>query len=274
MGRVLHRLVVVLLAGIFLLPLLWMVSISLMPEGEGLVRPPIEAWSDPQWQNYGRALAPDRMGDVPRLFWNTTLLTVICVIGQCLTCSLAGYAFACLRFPGRDMLFVLVLATMMLPPQVTTIPQFILFRELGLIDTFQPLILPCVLGGAPFFIFLFRQAFLSLPRDLMDAARMDGCGPFRTWLHVHLPLVRPMLATVALFTFLATWNDFWAPLIYLTSAENRTLALALAAFNRSYNVAAESMMAAAGVVLLPCVVVYFLVQRLYVRGISVAASKR
>lgn len=214
------------------------------------------------------------MGDFPRLLANTLILTILCVIGQCLTCSLAGFAFARLRFRGRDALFMAVLATMMLPPQVTTIPQFILFRELGLVDTFQPLILPCVLGGAPFFIFLFRQAFLGLPRELDDAARMDGCGWFRTYAFVALPLVRPMLATVALFTFLATWNDFWAPLIYLSSPENRTLALALAAFNRSFNVAVEHMMAAAGVVLLPCVIVYFLFQGLFVRGISVAASKR
>lgn len=272
--RSLHRLTVLLVIVAFALPLLWMLSVSVMPNGEGLTRPFWEAWADPAFDNYSEALSERRMGDVPRLLWNTVLITVLCVVGQCLTCSLAGYAFARLQFRGRDLLFVGILATMLLPPQVTTIPQFIMFRELGLVDTFYPLILPCVLGGAPFFIFLFRQAFLALPTDLEDAARMDGCGWFRTYFWVMLPLVRPMLATVALFTFLATWNDFWAPLIYLSSPENRTLALALASFNRSFNVAVEHMMAAAGSVLAPCVIVYFVFQRMFIRGISVAASKR
>ncbi len=273
-ARLIHRVLVVALAAAFLLPLFWMVSVSLFAEGTGLNSPPWEAWADPQWENYAHALSDRWIGDFPRLLVNTLVITILSILGQLLCCSLAGYAFARLEFRGRDLLFGLVLASMMLPPQVLTVPHFLLFRSLGLVDTWAPLLLPCVLGGAPFFVFLFRQAFLALPRDLGEAARLDGCGPWRTFFFVMLPLVRPMLGTVAIFTFLATWNDFWGPLVYLHSEENRTLALALASFNRSFNVAVEYMMAAASVILAPCLLVYFVFQRVFLRGIATAASKR
>jgi len=198
---------------------------------------------------------------------------VLSIAGQLLTCSLAGYAFARVEFRGRDALFLCVLATMMLPEQVTAIPRFLLFRFLGLVDGYYPLILPTVLGGAPFFIFLFRQYFLALPLELDDAARMDGCTPWQAYRRIFLPLARPMLVTVGLFTFLATWNDLWNPLIYVLSPERRTLTLALAGFHRTYNTAVEHLMAASGLVLAPCVLVYFLAQRLLLEGVSVAASK-
>jgi len=269
---VLHRLLVLVVSAVWVLPVTWMVSVALFEEGRGLESPPLESLGDPHPENFARAM--DRMGDFPRLLLNTSVITVLSIAGQLICCSLAGFAFACLRFRGRDLLFVLVLATMMLPPQVTTVPQFLLFRGLGLVDTFAPLVLPTVLGGAPFFIFLCRQAFLGLPRDLLEAARMDGAGWLRTWWRVMLPCVKPMAATVAIFTFLATWNDFWAPLVYLLSQENQTLSLALASFNQTYNTAVELMMAAASIVLAPCVVVYFVFQRIFIRGVSLAASKR
>jgi ABC-type glycerol-3-phosphate transport system permease component len=142
-----------------------------------------------------------------------------------------------------------------------------------MVDTWYPLILPSILGGAPFFVFVFRQYFLALPAELSEAARMDGCSPLRAWWRIFLPLSRPMLVTVAIFTFLATWNDFWTPLIYILSPEKRTLTLALAGFNQTYNTAVEHMMAASAVVLAPCMLVYFLAQRVFMRGIRVAASK-
>jgi multiple sugar transport system permease protein len=256
---------------LFAVPFVFMVVVSLHPEGEGLGAAPLVPPAEPQFANYAHALA--RMGDFPRLFLNTALITVLSIAGQLFVCSLAGYAFARVRFRGRDGLFLLVLATMMLPEQATAIPRFLLFRALGLVDSFHPLVLPTVLGGAPFFIFLFRQYFLALPAELTEAARVDGCGPWRAWWSIFLPLARPMLVTVAIFTFLATWNDFWAPLIYLLSPEKQTLALALASFNRTYNTAVEHMMAAAGVVLFPCMLVYFLAQRVFFRGVAVAASK-
>jgi len=275
--RVLRRLLLLVLAAAFLLPLLWMLAVALQPDGTALTRSP---WSFPDGaavENF--RLAAERMGGQAglrgfgRLVWNTSVLTVLSIAGQLFCCSLAGFAFACLRFRGRDALFLLVLATMMLPPQVLAVPQFLLYRELGLVDTWGPLLLPTVLGGAPFFIFLFRQAFLSLPPDLLEAARLDGCGFFAQYRRVALPLVRPVTGAVALFTFLATWNDFWAPLIYLNSEEKQTLTLALAAFQQSYRVAVEWLMAGTSLVLAPCLLVYFLAQGIFLRGVRLRSAK-
>jgi len=261
-----------LVAALFALPLWFLVSASLHAPARGVgaetLLPPVPA----HWENYPEALA--RMGGFGRAWANTLLVTVLAILGQCFTCSLAGYAFARLRFRGRDALFVLVLATMLLPEPSAALPRFLLFRTFGLVDTYAPLILPTVLGGAPFFIFLFRQYFLSLPPELDEAARLDGCGPLRAYWHIFLPLARPMLVTVALFTFLATWNDFWAPLIYVLSPEKRTLTLALTSFQRTYDTSVEHLMAASAVILVPCVTLYFLAQRLFLRGLRVAAAKR
>ena len=256
---------------VFALPLLFMVEVSLHSDGRGLVESPAVLAQGVHFENYARALAA--MGGFGRLLANTVLLTVLCILGQLTCCSLAGYAFARLRFPGRDGLFLLVLATMLLPEQVSAIPRFLLFRWMGAVDTYYPLVLPTVLGGSPFFIFLFRQYFLSLPSELSEAARLDGCSAFGAYWRVFLPLAKPMLVTVGLLTFLATWNDFWSPLIYLSSPEKRTLTLALAGFNQMYNTPVEQMMAAASVVVAPCLVVYFLAQRVFLRGVRTAASK-
>jgi len=261
-----------LVAALFALPLWFVVAASLHPEGTGLGLEALVPPAEPQWQNYRVAL--ERMGGFERFLANTVLVTVLSILGQCFTCSLAGYAFARLSFRGREALFLCVLAAMMLPEQTSALPRFLLFRTLGMVDTYWPLVLPTVLGGAPFFVFLFRQYFLSLPVELGEAARMDGCGAWQAYWRVFLPLARPMLATVALITFLATWNDFWAPLVYVLSPEKRTLTLALASFQRTFDTSVELLMAASAVILAPCVLVYFLAQRLFLRGIRVAASKR
>jgi multiple sugar transport system permease protein len=266
-----RRIAVALAALVFAFPLLVMLAVSLQTAGSGLSASGPDLAHGLHFENYAHAL--ERMGGFPRLFLNTVLITVLSIAGQLFTCSLAGYAFARIDFRGRDALFVLVLGTMMLPDQVTAIPRFLLFRVLGLVDTYYPLVLPTVLGGAPLFIFLFRQYFLSLPEELVEAARVDGCSHLQIWRRIMLPLARPILVTVAIFTFLATWNDFWSPLIYIPSPENRTLTLALASFNRTYDTAVEWMMAASTVVLVPCVIVYFVAQRLFLRGVRVAASK-
>lgn len=256
-------------AALFALPLLFVLTVSLQREGTGLG--PLAAPEELHWVNYRVAL--ERMGGFPRFLANTVLITVVAVLGQCFTCSLAGFALARLSFRGRELCFAAVLAAMMLPEQLAALPRFLLFRALGLVDTFWPLVLPTVLGGAPFFVFLFRQYFRTLPAELGEAARIDGCTPWQAYRRVFLPLARPMLATVALVTFLATWNDFWAPLLYLLSPENRTLTLALASFQRTYDTAVEHLMAASAVLLAPCLLVTFLAQRLFLRGMRVAASK-
>ena len=260
-----------LLSVLFLLPLLWMVSLSLQPPDRGLGRGLFEFPDGIRTENYGEAVR--HMGAFSTQLTNTLLLTLLSIVGQLFCCGFAGYAFARLRFRGRDALFLVVLATMMLPPQVLAIPQYMLYRNLGLIDTFWPLLLPTFLGGAPFFIFLFRQFFLSLPRELTEAARLDGCGPFRTFCFVLLPLSRPVIGAVAIFTFLATWNDFWAPLIYLNSEQNQTLTLGLTAFTQAYRVAVEWLMAGTSIVLAPCLIVYFLAQKVFLRGIRLQGAK-
>ena len=264
---------------LFVAPLAWMVNASLKAEGQA-IHSPLAPPEVARWENYGAALrqmgAFDESGPysgVLVLAGNTVAITVLSILFQLFTCSLAGYAFARLRFRGRDALFVLVLASMMLPAQALVIPQFVLFQSLGWIDTFLPLLAPCLLGGSPFFIFLFRQFFLSIPRDVVEAARMDGCGALGVYWRVMLPLSRPVVATVSIFTFLAVWNDLWTPLIYLSSPENQTLTLALAGFSRTYRVAVEHLMAASTVVLLPCLVVYFLAQKTLIRGVQLTATK-
>ena len=272
-------LVLVLLALLFLLPIAWMIGAAVQPEGRALQ----SALSLPevvQWQNFGDALR--QMGGFDRqnpwhgflrIAANTVVVTVLSILFQLFTCSLAGFAFARLEFRGRDVLFLLVLATMMLPLQVTTIPQFVLFQKLGWVDTLLPLIVPTLLGGNPFFIFLFRQYFLTISRDVVEAARLDGCSWFGVYWHILLPLSRPVLGTVAVFTFLGVWNDLWTPLIYLNSPENQTLTLALAGFARAYRVAIESLMAASVVILLPGLVLYLLAQKYFIKGVQLSATK-
>ena len=265
-----HRTMLIGLAALFVAPMLWMLVLSLQGENAGLAAGPFSFPQGVHPENYPEAIS--QMDGFWRLFLNTVVLTLLCIMGQLFCCSLAGYAFARLRFPGRDVLFLLVLATMMLPPQVLAIPQFLLYRELGLIDTYYPLVLPTVLGGAPFFIFLFRQYFMTIPVELMEAARVDGAGPFRTFFLVMLPMAKPVVGAVAIFTFLATWNDFWTPLIYIMSPEKQTLTLGLAAFNQSYRVAVELLMAGSALVLAPCAIVYFTFQKVFVRGVRMSGK--
>jgi len=266
-----RRVALVIAAVLFGFPLAALIELSLHAEGEGLTTSTFALAADPHFENYAEALR--RMGDFPRLLLNTTIITAVSIVGQLFVCSFAGYAFARLRFRGRNTLFLLVIATMLVPEHVASIPRFLLFRWLGLVDTWYPLLLPTILGGAPFFIFLFRQAFLALGPELAEAARIDGASPFKAYWHVFLPLVRPMVGAVAIFTFLATWNDFWAPLLYILSPEKRTLTLALAGFSRTFSTSIEHLMAASAVVLAPCLLIYFLAQGVFLRGVRVAASK-
>ena len=259
-----------------------MISVSLLSPGqaaaaavsaEGFPLLPRE----PHWSNYVEALR--QMGTRPWLGFvdalaNTIVVTVLSVVGQVLSCSLAGYGFARLRFRGRDPLFVIMLATMMLPAQVTMIPLFILFRTLGWIDTLLPLIVPTFFGNA-FFIFMFRQFFAQIPESLVEAARLDGCGHLRIWAQIMLPICRPVIAITAIFTFIFVWNDFLAPLIYLHSEEHYTLAIALNSFRNQYggvnNV--HLLMAASVVTMVPCIVLFFVAQRHFVGGLTLGAVK-
>jgi len=204
---------------------------------------------------------------------NTVVITTLCVVGQVISCSLVGFGFARFQFRGRALLFMIMLSTMMLPSQVTMIPVFVLFRSLGMIDSFWPLVLPAWLAS-PFFVFMFRQFFSQIPEELMEAARIDGAGNWTIYWRIMLPLCGPVIAIVAIYTFLGTWNDFLGPLIYLNTPENRTLALALNAFNGQYGVRDVHLLMAASVICMaPCVILFFAAQKYFVESVATTGGK-
>jgi multiple sugar transport system permease protein len=255
----------------------------------------IEVHLRPRWSNYPKALAA--MGgenfdvgqsalpkenlasneDSDVSFWvfltNTLTICVLSVIGSVLSNAVVAYGFARLKWPGRDWLFALTLATMMIPTPVLMVPLYTVFRALGWIGTLEPLWVPAFFGGA-FNIFLMRQFFLTIPEELTEAARIDGCSEWAIFWRIILPLSKPVLAVVALFTFLAGWNDFLGPLLYLTHPHTFTLALALQSYSSRHNgVQWNYLMAASTVVILPIVVLFFLTQKTFIRGIATTGIK-
>lgn len=204
---------------------------------------------------------------------NTVVITALCVLGQILSCSLVGYAFARLRFRGNSTLFAIMLSTMMLPGQVTMIPVFVLFRYLGWINTILPLVVPSFFGSA-FFIFMFRQFFAQIPHDLLEAARIDGANNVGIWWRIMLPMSRPVVAITAVFTFIGQWNDFMGPLIYLHTKDQATLALALNSFRSQFGIEKLHLLMAASVTtMLPCVLLFFVAQRQFIKGLNLGAVK-
>ncbi len=223
-----------------------------------------------QWHNYPKALA--EMGFKDALA-NTVVVTTLVVLGQIISCSLVGFGFARFRFRGKGPLFMIMISTMMLPAQVTMIPVFVFFREIGWIDTFLPLIVPAWLAS-PFFVFMFRQFFSQIPEELIEAARIDGASSWTIYWRMMLPLSGPVIAIVAIYTFLGAWNDFMGPLIYLNSPANRTLALALNDFKGQYGLTnANLLMAASFVAMLPCIVIFFACQRYFVQSVAMTGLK-
>lgn len=251
---------------VMLIPFVWLISTSLKIRGTEFTFPPVWIPRPAVWANYYNAFFNSGL-PFPRFLLNTTIITVASMVGTLLSSSLAGFGFARMRFPGRDKLFVLVLSTLMLPEIVTQIPSYLLFRLFGWIDTFLPLIVPAFLGGSAFNIFLFRQFFMSIPYELDEAARIDGAGTRQIYLRVILPLSKPVLSTVAIFTFLGSWNAFLGPLLYLNSLENMTLAVGLRAFQGLRGTEWNLMMAAAAIMMVPVLIVFFVAQRYFVEGI-------
>lgn len=250
-----------------LVPLIYMLSTSLKAYGEEFAYP-IEWIPDPiVWGNYRTVF--DRV-PVWTFFSNTMIVTTLTLVGGLLSSSLVAYGFARTRFPGRDFLFMLMLSGLMLPYMVTLIPQFVLFRELGWINTLWPLIVPAFFGGSPFYIFLLRQFFKGLPTDLEDAAKIDGAGFFRIWWTVAMPLAKPGLATVAILSILNHWNDFTAPLVYLNTQDNWTLALGIRLFRDQYQINFNLMMAYAVMMTIPVFTVFFAFQKYFIRGITIS----
>ncbi|MEX2536098.1 MAG: carbohydrate ABC transporter permease [Trueperaceae bacterium] len=258
-----------LLGGAFLsaMPFLWMITTSLKPDG-ALYQPPLLFPVHFDWQNYAEAW---RAAPFPRFFLNSAIMTLGITAGQTLLSAMAGYAFARLRFPGRDALFFLVLGTMMIPFPVTLIPSFLIVANLGWLDTYQALIVPRVVSA--FAIFLFRQFFLAIPRELEEAALIDGANRFVIFLRIILPLSTPVLAASATFSFLFAWNDFLWPLIVTTSTEMRTVQLGLAVFQGQYGVFWTLLMAATVLVTVPAILAFLFAQRRFIEGITSSGLK-
>lgn len=266
-GSIIAHITLIVIALISLVPLLYMISTSLKAYGREFAYP-IEWIPDPVvWANYADVF--DRV-PVWTFFRNTMLVTGFTLVGGLLSSSLVAYGFARTRFPGRDFLFMLMLSGLMLPYMVTLIPQFVLFRNLGWINTLLPLIVPAFFGGHPFYIFLLRQFFRGLPTDLEDAAKLDGAGYFRIWWTVAMPLAKPGLATVAILSILHNWNDFTAPLVYLNTQDKWTLALGIRLFRDAYQVNFNLMMAYAVMMTIPVFTVFFAFQKYFIRGITVS----
>lgn len=263
--------VLVLSAIVLLAPLFWMLTTSLKSSADTTRYPPVLITLPPAWENYQIIFERFPLG---RYMFNSFTVTTLVIAGTLLSCSLAAYGFARLRMPGRDTLFVVLLSTLMLPAIVLVIPQFVLFQRLQWINTYYPLVVPAFFGS-PFYIFLLRQYFLTLPRDLEDAARIDGASYLRVYVQIILPLSWPALLTVALLTFIATWNDFLTPLIYLGNEEQYTMPVALRYLAGAVRSRPEHhlLMAAATLSLIPCVVVFLLAQRWFIQGTVITGSK-
>ncbi len=263
--------VLILVTIAFMLPFYWMV-ISALKSKADVFSVPVQWIPNPiHWENFVEAI--NYPGFPFFLFlWNSIFYAGTVTIGTVLSCALVGYGFARLRFPGRDFLFIVTVATLMIPTIVTFIPTFILFKSVGLLGSYAPLILPSFFGSG-FFIFMMRQFFLSLPGELADAARVDGAGEFRIFWQIMLPLVRPALIVMAVFTFLWTWHEFFQPLIYLSDSNQYPLSLGLFAFRTRRLTEWNLMMAGATLTTLPLVVMFFVAQRYFLEGIKMTGIK-
>ena len=261
---------------LFIAPLLWLVSSSLKPESQVLAYPPQWIPRPVRFVNYAEVLDTFPFW---RSTWNTMIIVTGTMVGHLFTCSLTAYAFARIRFPLRDALFVMVLATLMIPYHVYLIPQYLLFKELKWLNSSKPLIVPFLLGQAPFYIFLMRQFFRTIPKEYDDAARIDGCGRLGIYWRIVLPLSYPVLGAVAIFTFMAHWNDFLAPLIYLNEPKKQTLAIAIRTWEAqrlqagAKPAAWSHIMAVSVLMTLPPMLVFFFAQRRFIQGVVMTGIK-
>jgi len=263
---------VVLISGslVFLMPFIYVVSTSLKTASDVYTFPPEFIPNPINWENYPDALTALPFGT---FFVNTTFLAIGRIIGLTISCSLAGFAFAKLRWKGRNVIFFVVLLTLMIPVEVTLIPRYILFSELGWVGSFAPLLVPGFFAENAFFVFLFRQFFMTMGQDTIDAARIDGCSFVGVYWRIIVPNARPVFAVVAIYVIQNNWNSFLLPLLYLTDRAQYTLALGLRLFNEQYFSQTHLLMAASVFVILPIVILFFFMQRYFIQGIVFTGSK-
>lgn len=269
-SRVIIWIILVLGAVVMFMPFLWMVSSSLKAETRVFEFPPSLIPNPMKFENYVEALVYKPFDIYLR---NTMFIVAMNEIAILLSASYCAYGFARIRFPGRNFWFAVVLGTMMLPSVVTMIPTFIIFSRLKWLDTFLPLTIPYLFGGEAFNIFLLRQFFRTIPEELADAARIDGCSEHRIWWSLFMPLAKPALTTVAIFTFLNAWNDFMGPLLYLNSPDKFTVSLGLATFHSVMRTRWDLLMAATTAMTLPIVIIFFMGQRYFVKGVVLTGLK-
>ena len=268
--RVLATVLATIGALLILFPIAWMISTSLKTKFEAVSLPPTPWPAVPQWQNYRDALTFNPFG---LYFRNTTFYSLVGTFGEVLSSSFVAYGFARLRARGRDALFMLVLATMMLPFEVTVIPQYVMFKQFHWLNTYAPLLVPSFFGSA-YSIFLMRQFYSGIPKEMDEAAILDGCGYLSIWARLILPLSKPALGAIAILSFMWRWNDYMGPLIYINSNEKYTLSLGLRMFRSPEGgTPFHWLMAASLVTVLPCVLVFFATQRYFVQGIVITGVK-
>lgn len=266
--RVLLYIVLILIAVIMVVPFLWMLSTSLKTQYDAVKIPPVWIPDPPQWENYVKLFTEQPMF---QFMLNTIKIVFFVVLRQLFFSSLAAYSFARISFKGRNVVFFFYIATLMVPGQVTMIPTYLMFAKAGLTDNHLALILPAFFSA--FGVFLLRQFFMSLPRELEEAAEIDGCNPFMTYWRIMLPLVVPAMLTLGVFTLMNTWNDYMGPLIYLSSPEKYTMTLGIAYFKGVYTTQWNLVMAGSIVSVVPILIAYLCAQKYFIEGIAFSGVK-
>lgn len=266
--RVLLYIVLILIAVIMVVPFLWMLSTSLKTQYDAVKIPPVWIPDPPQWENYVKLFTEQPMF---QFMLNTIKIVFFVVLGQLFFSSLAAYSFARISFKGRNVVFFFYIATLMVPGQVTMIPTYLMFAKAGLTDNHLALILPAFFSA--FGVFLLRQFFMSLPRELEEAAEIDGCNPFMTYWRIMLPLVVSAMLTLGVFTLMNTWNDYMGPLIYLSSPEKYTMTLGIAYFKGVYTTQWNLVMAGSIVSVVPILIAYLCAQKYFIEGIAFSGVK-
>jgi multiple sugar transport system permease protein len=268
-GLILLQIFLSLLLVTFLVPALWMISSSLKVSTEVFAHPIVWIPETMHWENYMKVF---QLPGIPfaRFIWNTMIVVTVAVVGTVISSAMVAYSFARLRWPGRDIFFALLVSTMMLPEVIMLIPRFIIFKNLGWIDTLLPLTVPYWFALTPIYVFLMRQFFKSIPMELEEAALIDGAGRLRILFQIILPLSKPVIATVAVFALLQHYNDYLNPLIYINSMQNWTLPLGIAALNanESFRATWELLFAASTIMVIPVIIVFIIAQRYFVQGIT------
>ncbi len=268
--RAVHLTLLIVMAILMIAPFVWLVSSSLKGQHEVFQYPPQWIPNPIRWGNYPEALVYRPFG---LYFRNSLVIAMLNVIAVVSTSSICAYGFARIRFPGRDFWFSVVIATILLPSVITLVPTFVIFTRLGWVNTILPLTLPLFFGGGAFNIFLLRQFFRTIPEELADAARIDGCSEFGIYWRIMMPLAKPALITVAIFQFLASWNDLLGPLIYLRNPDMATVAVGLAGFRSVMATRWDLQMAASTAMVLPVIVLFFFAQRYFIKGIVMTGLK-